>query len=217
MFDLSSAEKLDFCEDSSPCPLELGLLPNTVREMTLQMTFTTQILSMPNPYVLPHTTSIKFVGIPIPTHLQQYFLLPQLQKLYMDGVICWSSFDSVEERMKDPKRPNAFLDALFFQSVPRLEFLSLCNTPTDDKMLTDLQHCPQFRELKIESCPINEQLITSLIETLTHDGSLPSLKIIHMDSSWPVSLSFSFEDFVKSCIRHRPGMTISGNERVYSL
>jgi hypothetical protein len=211
MFDFSNARRLDYTCDETTHPFDLVLLPSNLSEMILAFNFTPEILSMPQPHSMPHINTMEFCFMDLPSHLQRYFHLPKLKRLILKDVTCRSSFDTIHTK----EEPPIFLDPLFFQSVPDLEFLSLFKTPVDDKLLANLRYCPQFRELRIDTCHVVERLFSSLPMLLADEGPLPSLKIVHVDTSWPYGSDFSFGEFISLCIRHRPGMVISGNEKEY--
>jgi hypothetical protein len=147
----------------------------------------------------------------LPNHLQQYFHLPKLKRSILEDVTCRSSFDTIHTKEESP----IFLDSLFFQSVPDLEVPSLFRTPVDDKLLANLRYCPQSRGLRIDTYHVFEGLFISLPMLLADEGPFPSLKIVQVNTSWPYGIGFSFEDYISLCIRYRPRIVISGNEKEY--
>jgi hypothetical protein len=215
IFDFSAAERLDFSWDESPHPFKLTLFPPNLSEMVLSFEVIPKDLPIPSPYSMPHITTIKFESMDIPSHLQRYFHLPKLKRLYLDNITCRLSFD-IDETWEDDTEPDMLLDPLFFQSVPELEFLSLYRMSVDDRVFANLQLCPQFRQLKMDICQIDEEFLKSLLTILTDEGSLPSLEIVQIDTSWPHVSGFSFETFASRCRQCRPGIVISGDEKKYA-
>jgi hypothetical protein len=216
MFDFNSAEIFHFKGDNSSYAFELASLPSNLSAMALEYVFLPKTPPIPGPHSMPHITTLEFCFMDLPSHLQHYFHFPKLKRLALASITCRSSLDP-HERQNYGTRFNVFLDPLFFQSVPDLEFLSLRGTPVDNQLLDNIQSCPQLRKITMDRCKLENEALITLAAMLANEGHLPSLKIVHVDNSWPPATNLPFDKFIKLCIRHRPGMVISGNEKEYNF
>jgi hypothetical protein len=73
-----------------------------------------------------------------------------------------------------------------------------------------LNSCPNLRTLEIHDCGI-EYFIGSVLENLQDAKYFPSLGLLTINSSWPVKLDISYDEFRVQCSSKRPEFYISGN------
>ncbi|PVG01767.1 hypothetical protein CPB86DRAFT_57804 [Serendipita vermifera] len=180
VFNLSSAETLDYCLKSSKLPFKMAYLPTQLTSMTLRrLNFTPETLVNWNPQLMPNLTTVKFLDTVFHGDLSTYFTLPKIKALYLDQLVFLEK-DAEKKSTRSPELPLS--DALFCQGLLELEVLSLARIQMDAQLVDSLQPYPLLGELHMDRCKLeisSHPLPNPLRKTRIFDVSRCSTSIIH--------------------------------------
>jgi hypothetical protein len=203
--DFQKAEKLEFYGHGSTDALKLKFIPSQLTELYLKgVALDHNSVLGDGKHFMPNLVTLQLGDSCIDGSLPCYITSPNLKNLYL-----WNLNTRVGN-----SRSQILADEVFFQGIPNLEYLFLSQMEVDTPFCFNLQNCPSLREICIGTCFIAD-FVPSFIEILMNGTSLSSLTNMVIDSSWPSEMGLSFMDFARICARHRPGMCVSGNERLY--
>jgi hypothetical protein len=213
--DLSSADAIEFWSTNRPTNRLFAPIPNQLTNLKLdRVIFTIESLPGGQRYSLPYLTSLTLRNIIFFGPMRKYFHCPKLGHLLYTIFSRSSTLGTAIEGCKNPYQvpiQHAF-DKIFFQETPVLEFIILEGTTLDDALVPILASCPALHSLEIEDCRM-ESFIHPFLDTLQDTKSFPSMKMIHIDGSWPAKLDLSYQEFVAQSIYRRPEIYISGDEQ----
>ncbi|PVF94866.1 hypothetical protein CPB86DRAFT_625974 [Serendipita vermifera] len=150
---------------------------------------------------LPNLTELTLETVGLCAPLRRYIEAPQLKDLTLDYVVYISS---------NPIVP-PLCDALFFQSIPQLEYLFISEVTGFDEPLADtLRYYSLLEMMIIEFCHVNK-LIPALSGGLQDGSFLPKLVHTSIRNSWISENGTSYCDFRELIRTQRPGLHIEGN------
>jgi hypothetical protein len=214
--DLSCASTLDFdCLTYPLSQINVAFSTQLTKLSLTMIAFTYNSRPNGQPQLLPRLRSLELENVFIQGLFQDYIICPELETLsfcYAPDELDPILVDRVPVELKDElsHKIGEVFDEEFFQGVPNLKSISVFGLHLDSSFLFDLQPCMQLETLVMEECSIQD-LIPCLIEYLR---KLPSLMNIRIDDSWPRRSNKSYQQFIKDCLKERPGICIYGNGQV---
>jgi hypothetical protein len=186
-----------------------------VTELQLKKAFfTLESLSSGQRHCLSRLKSLKLVEVAFLGPMRKYFYCPRLE--YLQYSLTWDlSIPGTNINIEGFKSPYKLpiqdtFDEAFFQETSALVHVSLQGTIINGAIGPTLASCPNLRTLEIHDCGI-EYFIGSVLENLQDAKYLPSLGVLTINSSWPVKLDISYDEFWVQCSSKRPEFYISGN------
>jgi hypothetical protein len=191
------------------------LLPDQLTKLTLSgVHFTRQFLSNREIRTLPLLTTLNLRSMDVDGRIQQYLTFPELKSLELSSVRFVSPPSSFLVFRQNPNPADALSENAFFNGIPNLERLSLIRMSANVALAAVIRKCISLQHLVMEHCEI-EGFILSLIRYMPDRRIFPSLKSVHIDSSWPREFPMSYMEFARYCIRRRPELQVTGNEKPY--
>jgi hypothetical protein len=214
--DLSNADTLEFWSPSAPIDLLSTPIPSQLTTLKLDLVvFTPESLPSGRRHFLPCLTSLTLLSVAFIGPMRNYFHCPKLFHLHYHIKADYYIFYNIVEECRNPYQAltRKTFDEAFFQETPALESIFLGGTALDDALALTLAFCPVLHSLTIKRCYI-EEFVHPFLESLQDLKYLPSLRILHIDDSWPIRLDLSFTEFVGECSSKRPRLDIISNKRV---